>query len=280
MGDKLGSWGENNMGSKLRRAFAAAAGLAVVLAPSAASASWWNGDNYDKPPRESRPPAPPGPVGPMYGCENSDIPGTTPFLHKTTTPPPGSPVAPGQEILVEITWRVTDWVSPDLHKVLDCVYVNDRYAPDLSGGERPTPNDGHFAYHYFVPADAPPGTVICDQGFLSGPNGQEEYGREVSDILCFTVESPPPPPAPPSPETTTTTTTEKPYTEEQPYRETDRAGQQVPPPAETEVPAPPAPVVLPQDVLPRTGGDSNPARLAAGALALATLTRRGIRRRR
>jgi hypothetical protein len=276
------------MGSKLGRAVAGAVGLMALLAPSAAYAGWWDGGYDYKPPRQSRSPAPPpGPVGPFYGCENSDLPATAPLLYKTTTPPPGSTVHPGQEILVEITWRVTDWTSPDLHKVLDCVYINDRYAPELSGGERPTPNDGHFAFHYFVPADAPPGTVICDQGFASGPNGQEEYGRGVSDVLCFTVEGPPPPAPPPPPPaettTTTTTTTEQPattttttYNEEQPYTESERFDQQTP--AETDVPAPFAPpgaVVLPRDVLPRTGGDANPARLAAGALA-----RNGARRRR
>jgi hypothetical protein len=188
-------------------------------------------------------------------------------------------VAPGEEILVEITWRVTDWTSPDLHKVLDCVYVNDRYAPELSGGERPTPNDGYFAYHYFVPADAPAGTVVCDQGFLSGPNGQEEYGRQVSDFVCFTVEHPHQPPAPPAAEVTTTTTVQPPETE------FERIGEQSPPEAQTPVAAPavppaPATAVRPRTTeLPRTGGDGGPARLAAAALGVAVLARRRSTRR-
>jgi len=304
------------MGSKLGRALAAA-GLVTMLAPSAAFASWWDGGyeparREQPPPRQpppSQPPStqpppsqppptqpppeqppstqpppsqpapgqpPPGspppapvPVASIYGCENSDLPGTAPFLHKSTTPPAGTPVLPGQEILVEITWRVSDWTSPDLHKVLDCVYVNNRYAPELSGGERPTPNDGYFAFHYIVPADAPPGTTVCDQGFLSGPNGVEDYGREVSNVVCFTVGSPPPPAA------GTTTTTIRPAVLPQ------RFVQQAP---DTVAPRPapraaPGPVVLPRDVLPRTGGDTNPARLAAGALALATLARTGAHRR-
>ena len=279
------------MYSKLGRAVAAA-GLATLLAPSVAFASWWDGGyqpaTREQPPRKQPPPAEqPGPAQPapgpgsapgpapgpgalpsIYGCENSTLPGTRPVLHKETTPPSGTRVAPGQEIVVEITWRVTDWLAPELHKALDCVYINNRYAPALSGGERPTPNDGHFAYRYVVPADVAPGSTICDQGFVSGPNREEEYGREVSNVVCFPVGQPPPPPV----ETTTTTTTSS-Y-ERPPQALPERISRQAP------APTPPAPAVLPRpNVLPRTGGDPNPGRLAAGALALATLTGRGLRRR-
>jgi hypothetical protein len=219
------------------------------------------------------PPAPllpPPPFAPIYGCENSDLPGTGLLLHKTTTPPPGTVVRPGDEIFVEITWRVTDWVAPDLHKALDCVYINGHFVPELSGGERPTPNDGHFAWRYFVPANVAPGSTICDRGFVSGPNPWDEYGREVSNVVCFPVELPPPPP--PVVETTTTTT---PSAEEaQPYTEAERLDQEVPPEE-----APPVPAVQHRDVLPRTGGDSGLGRLAAGALALAAVAGRKGRRR-
>jgi hypothetical protein len=223
------------------------------------------------------------PVGPVYGCENSDLADTALALHKTTTPPPGTPVAPGDEILVDITWHVWDWIGPDLHKAIDCVYINGVFAPWLSGGERPTPNDGHFAFRYFVPVDVPPGSEICDQGFVSGPNGYEEYGRAVSNVVCFPVAVPPPPPpsccAPPPPsccvpppvEQTTTTTTTAPE-EEQPYAR--RISLEVPeetPPAATVIPAT-------RDVLPRTGSGPGAVRLAAAGLALATLIRRRTRR--
>src|SRR2546423_1884793 len=284
------------MRSSLGRAVAAAAGLMTLLAPTAASASWWDGGygparrhsppptttttNYNQPPDQNPPPTttttgynsppppttapapapappPPAPVGSIYGCENSTLPDTELLLQKTTTPPPGTPVRPGDEIVVEITWRVTDWLAPDLHKALDCVYLNGRYLPGLSGGERPTPNDGHFAYRYVVPVDAPPGSTICDQGFVSGPNGSGEYGREVSNVVCFPIEQPPPSAAP-APMTTTTTAPPQPQ----------RAGLEAPGEAPTRAPsaAPTAPKVLPRDVLPRTGADANPARLAAGAL--------------
>ena len=216
------------------------------------------------------PPPPPPPLfEPIYGCENSDLAGTRLSLHKTTTPPPGTPVRPGDEILVDITWSVLDWIGPDLHKALDCVYINGVFVPELSGGERPTPNDGHFGFHYFVPLDVPPGSEICDQGFVSGPSGWEEYDRAVSNVVCFPVDVSPPPPtsccAPrPAQETTIKTTTPE---EEQPYTESLRYEQE----------ASPGPIVQPQ-VLPRTGSGPGAARLAAGGLALLTLIRRRTRR--
>jgi hypothetical protein len=215
------------------------------------------------------PPPPPPPLfEPIYGCENSDLAGTGLALHKTTTPPPGTPVRPGDEILVDITWNVWDWTAPDLHKALDCVYINGVFVPGLSGGERPTPNDGHFGFHYFVPLDVPAGSEICDQGFVSGPNGWEEYGRAISNVVCFPVAvSPPPSPSccvPPPVETTTTTVPEK----AQPYTESVRFEQE----------APPWPAVLPLQELPRTGSGPGAARLAAGGLALLTLIRRRTRR--
>jgi len=349
--DKLGELGElggNKMSSKLGRVVAAA-GLATLLAPSAAYASWWDGGYQPakreqpppqqpprrppppqtppstQPPPEQQPPQqpppaeqppppqgqqpapaqpapaqpapapaqptptpapspaapPPGSLPSIYGCNNTDLPGTTQMLQKTTTPPPGTPVAPGQEIVVEVTWRPTDWVSPELHKALDCVYINNRYAPELSGGERPTANDGRFSYSYVVPADVPPGSTICDQGFVSGPNGAEDYAREVSNVVCFPVGPPPGPPTPPSPppgETTTATTTvtaPTTTTTEGPATEAERFSRQMPPrPA-----AAPGPAPLPEgQVLPRTGGDPTPGRLAAAALGVAAVLGRGRRR--
>ncbi len=221
------------------------------------------------------PPPPPPPLfEPIYGCENSDLADTHAVLRKTTTPPPGTPVRPGDEILVDITWSIWDWSGPDLHKALDCVYINGVFVPHLSGGERPTPNDGHFGFHYFVPLDVPPGSEICDQGFVSGPNGWEEYGRAISNVVCFPVDVPPPPPpssccVPPPVETTTTTAPE----EEQPYTETEseRIFQEETPPAEALMPAT-------REVLPRTGSGPGAARVAAAGLALATLIRRRTRR--
>jgi hypothetical protein len=217
------------------------------------------------------PPPPPSVLGPIYGCENSTLADVQPLLLKTTTPPPGTPVRPGDEILVDITWNVLDFTAPDLHKALDCVYINGRFAPELSGGEKPTPNDGHFAFGYVVPLDVPPGSEICDQGFVSGPQGWEEYGRSVSNVVCFPVDVAPQPPSSccySAPAETTTTTVPE---EAQPYSETEsnRLYQQ-------EVP--PAALLGERDVLPRTGSGPGTARLAAAGLGLVTLIRRRIRR--
>jgi hypothetical protein len=185
-------------------------------------------------------------------------------------------VAAGQDIAVDITWRLSDWTSPVLHKALDCVYVNGRYVPELSGGVRLPPNDGHFGYRYVVP-DVPPGSTICDQGFVSGPNGFEDYAREVSNVVCFPVAQPAPPPPSPAPappaeeETTTTVTTERP-----PAPELARTAHQIPTETEGETLA--APAAAPAE-LPRTGGGTGPARSAAAALGLAALSRRASRRR-
>lgn len=286
----------------LGRVLAAAAGLLMLLAPTAAFGSWWDGGYTERGYSEHgysddgwREPVPHPSAGPLYGCENSTLPGTGSGLLKTTTPPPGTPVRPGDEILVEITWRVWDWIGPDLHKAIDCVYINGRFVPELSGGEKPTPNDGHFAFRYFVPLDVPAGSTICDQGFVSGPNGHEDYGREVSNVVCFPVGTPPPPPppccaeqAPPPCEcvpetttttmapTTTTTTTTVPEEEAEPYTEGARFEQEAP---EVTPTAPSAPTVRSETVLPRTGADGAlAARFAAGALALAVASAR-IRRR-
>jgi hypothetical protein len=281
----------------LGRVLAAAAGLLMLLAPTAAFGSWWDGGYSERGYSDGgwREPTPPPSAGPLYGCENSTLPGTGSALLKTTTPPPGTPVRPGDEIVVEITWRVWDWMGPDLHKAIDCVYINGLFVPQLSGGEKPTPNDGHFAFHYFVPLDVPPGSTICDQGFVSGPNGSEDYGREVSNVVCFPVVTPPPPPPPccaeqtpppcecvpetttttMAPTTTTTTTTTVPEEEAEPYTESVRFEQEVP---EETPPTPLAPAVQAADVLPRTGADAGvAARFAAGALALAVASGR-IRR--
>jgi hypothetical protein len=74
-------------------------------------------------------------------------------------------------------------------------------------------------------------------------------------------------------ETTTTTTVPEEETP-QPYTESERFDQSAPP-EET----PPAPVVQPREVLPRTGSGPAAARLAAAGLGLATLIRRRTRRR-
>ena len=249
----------------------------------------------EAPPPPPPPPPPPAFYEPIYGCENSTLSDVQFVLHKKTSPPPGTPVRPGDEILVDITWDWWTFAGPEIHKAMDCVYINGLFAPELSGGERPALNDGHFGFHYFVPLDVPPGSEICDQGFVSGPTegGWEEYGRTVSNIVCFPVVAPPPPPPPPvatacceaPPPPPPTTCCEPPPTtccaqsvETEalgPYLAVDTDSTRFS--QEEELPRAALPEV--HAVLPRTGSDAGTARLAAAALATATLIRRRVRRR-
>jgi hypothetical protein len=149
---------------------------------------------------------------PLYGCDQAGRHDSGGRLVKTTDPPAGSRVEPGQEIRVDLSWHTEDWTGEELHKVLDCVSLDGTISSALSGGEKPTANDGRFSHRYRVPTDAAGGTEVCDRGFLSGPTTEEDFARAESKTVCFTVESPPghrsgdvgtpatpaPPPAPPA----------------------------------------------------------------------------------
>jgi hypothetical protein len=164
----------------------------------------------------------------LYGCEGVKKP--TGDLLKSTDPAPGSTVQPGQVIQVNLTWDAEKYdEEEDLHKVLDCVTVNGKLDEVLSGGEKPTANDGVFQHDYTVPADAAPGTEVCDQGRLSGGE-EDDYERAISEVVCFKVAPPPPPP--PAPEVL-------------PIREVTEAPPQVLPAVEERAP----------QALPRTGTD-------------------------
>lgn len=151
----------------------------VALTPGAASAS----HRHAGVPRD-------GSTGErLYGCEQGERNRDETGLVKSTEPSPGA-VTPGQEIRVELTWRTEDFVGAELHKVLDCVTVDGKFSVALSGGEKPSANDGRFHHSYVVPADAAPGTLLCDQGFAIGPTEEDEYARKTSGKVCFTVERP------------------------------------------------------------------------------------------
>jgi hypothetical protein len=205
---------------------------------------------------------------PLYGCEYAVDHGPYRNLVKQTDPPDGAAVRPGEEITVELSWSRKDYDAPVLHKVLDCVTVNGRLSYALSGGEKPTANDGHFTYRYTVPSDAPPGTVVCDVGFLTGPRGSEDYAQEESRRVCFTVEQPRPSspvPAPPAaPE-------EKPA----PVVESKPKVEASLPVTQTTMVQAPQPAIT---MLPRTGAGTGSERLGALCLAVAGLG--GVVRRR
>ena len=202
---------------------------------------------------------------PLYGCENALDHGPYGNLTKHSDPPDGAGVTPGEEIAVELSWHTEDWDAVDLHKVLDCVTIDGRLSYALTGGEKPTVNDGHFSYHYTVPADAPPGTVVCDVGFLSGPSGSEDFAQQESQLVCFTVERPRAAPAVEAP----------PPAETLPRVEAGAPAIQT----ETEtVSTQPAPQLEAARALPRTGNNPETERLGALCLAVASLA--GLARRR
>lgn len=96
-------------------------------------------------------------------------------------------MSPGEEIVVEVTWDREDWPKGDLHKVLDCVSVDGALSPERTGGEKPAANDGRFSHRYRIPADAVPGTSVCDRAVVTGPDGEGGFERQKSEIVCFTA---------------------------------------------------------------------------------------------
>ena len=128
-------------------------------------------------------------------------------LEMRTVPPGGSDVQGGDIITVTLRWNPKSFDGPSVHKVLDCVTVTGKFAPDLSGQERDAPNDGLLQRLFTVPADVPVGDTICDRGFVSAPESGDSFERQKSNDTCFTVvpagtppNGSPPPAAPPTAE--------------------------------------------------------------------------------
>ena len=166
---------------------------AIFAVPAAAAAGDDDGDV----------PVDPATGEPLYGCDHALRGPREGNLVKTTEPPDGATVTPGQEVVVEITWVARDWPEHELHKVLDCVTVDGVVSPALTGGEKPTANDGRFTHRYRIPDDAPAGAVVCDRALVSGPDGSAGgFGRQKSELVCFTVgeDETAAPPAPESPQ--------------------------------------------------------------------------------
>ena len=111
-------------------------------------------------------------------------------LEKHTEPSDGSDVRGGDVVTVTLRWDPESFDGPLLHKVLDCVTVSGEFAAELSGQERDTPNDGSFEWQFTVPAGLPVGARICDRGFVSGPGSADDFERQKSNDVCFTVAPP------------------------------------------------------------------------------------------
>ena len=110
----------------------------------------------------------------------------------------GATVAPGQDILLTLSWDQKKWSGRELDRALDCVRVKGELAPALSAEKAPAPNDGVWEYRLHVPDDINPGCDICAEGFLSGDAAGGGPQDERSDRYCFMSGQPVPPPPSPS----------------------------------------------------------------------------------
>jgi LPXTG-motif cell wall-anchored protein len=183
----------------------------------------------------------------------------------------GATVAPGDDILLRLTWDPGRWREPQLDRALHCVRLKGVLDPNLSAEEAPTDNDGVFEYRLHVPDDIRPDCDICAEGYVAG-EAAGGGGRQVrSTRHCFMsgrpvppgppATRPPTPPAPPvSPPPPTTAVLPRTPAEVP----TDVGG------VTATQPTNPAPLVpAPAAELPRTGTAASRAGTAGGGLGLA-----------
>ena len=98
----------------------------------------------------------------------------------------GATVAPGQDILLTLSWDPKQWSGKELDRALDCVRVKGELAPDLSAEEAPTANDGVYEYRLHVPDDIKPGCDVCAEGFVAGDGAGGSGPLDLrSDRYCF-----------------------------------------------------------------------------------------------
>jgi len=178
-------------------------------------------------------------------------------LHKETTPPEGTAVDPGRH-------RGRDHLAGDgldrarspqgagmrLHQ--------QRYVPQAERRGAADSQRRHFAYHYVVPADLPAGSTICDQGFVSGPQRRGGVRREISKPRLFSRLGRHGP-APPVETTTTRPRRPNCRTAEQRSDSTRQCRRRPR--------SPPAPLVLPRQVLAPYGWRLQPGPAGRGALS-------------
>lgn len=200
------------------------------------------------------------------GLYRGDPPGS---LAITTTPESGAVLHPGDTVDVTATWDTTDWPSPVLHKVLDCLLVNGDVDYELSHQEKPTDNDGLYRYTFTVPGRAV--GRICDRVRLSGRlvDGGPLVVQK-SNTICFSVAGNGGPGTTVKPAEVTTQALEP--TEEGAPAPLQPGVREAPVPV-AEAPAPPvelSSVAVP--MLPRTGTDPLPlARTGALLVVLGAL---------
>jgi hypothetical protein len=118
------------------------------------------------------------------GLYHGDPPGS---LAITTVPGSDTVLHPGDTVEVTATWDTSDWPTPVLHKVLDCLLVNGEVDYGLSTQEKPTDNDGLYRYTFTVPGRAV-GSRVCDRVRLSGRLVEGgDLAVQKSNTLCFSV---------------------------------------------------------------------------------------------
>jgi hypothetical protein len=113
----------------------------------------------------------------------------------------GATVAPGQDIMLRLTWDTTKWSGQSLDEVLQCIRVKGALDGNLSAEEQPAANDGMFEYRLHVPDDIRPGCDICAQGFAQGTaagGGPQDVGSERHCFMSGPAEPPGPPPSGPT----------------------------------------------------------------------------------
>jgi hypothetical protein len=203
-------------------------------------------------------------------CEQAamDTPDRPAGLKVTTDVPNGATVAPGQDIVVRLTWDPKAWSGDQLDAALACVAVKGALDPNLSSGERPTANDGVFEYVLHVPDNIRPGCDICVQGFLAGIASGGGPRQVTSDRPCFMSGEPRPPTPVTRPPATPATTPPAPTTTTAPQIPTEVAGIQASKPSPAPLQPAPAAVPAPAAELPRTGTPLTQLASAGGGLTL------------
>jgi hypothetical protein len=141
-------------------------------------------------------------------------------LDKTTDPPPGSPVASGQEVVVTLHWPTSTVAGQRSHRLLECLSI-DGHAPQVWVDRQFSTSEGTITLSEVVPTGLAPGTTVCGQSFLKtqgsfGPVTRWSkktcypVGADGSFHALSRVPSPPsasapaPPPAPANRSTPTT----------------------------------------------------------------------------
>ena len=123
-----------------------------------------------------------------HGLYHGDPPGS---LRVNTSVPVGTTLRPGDTVDITATWGTGDWPRPELHKVLHCPTVDRELDFEGSTQEKPTANDGTFAYTLTVPPGAR--DEICDRVRLSGRMAPgTPLVVQKGNTVCFDVAGDPP----------------------------------------------------------------------------------------